>query len=273
MFEPARRRCWLPALLSVACLTAPAVGTAVPDDEPEPLTPAYTPPSPRDPSVPPPPPPSPIDVELELALLVDVSNSVDDKEFELQRRGYVDAFRDPDIQAAIVALDGVAVSYWEWSSGSQRTQFGWRLLKNEADCEQFADLVSVFGRNFRHSTNMATALNAAMRSTDNNRYISQRQVIDVSGDGICENEYTNRIGGDASALGAPWLSVIGRRPATMTINGISIGSAADVIDWYDTTVPQGSGAFTMNASTFEEFGDAIKQKLLREIEATPISYD
>ena len=29
----------------------------------------------------------------------------------------------------------------------------------------------------------------------------------------------------------------------------------------------------MNASTFEEFGDAIKQKLLKEIAESPVAYD
>lgn len=271
---------WLPALLAAACLTTPAFAAGVPDSEPTPPAPVYTPPPPPDPTAPPPPPPppppTPIDVELEIALLVDASSSVDDTEFALQRQGYVDAFRDPEIQAAIVALDGVAVSYWEWSSYRQRTSFGTRLLTTEAHCETLATMIEAFDRHYRHSTNMAAALNSVYWSLENNRYVSQRQVVDISGDGICENEYHYRDGKSyesAADMGTRWQDVRDRFPETTTINGISIGSTPGVVDWYDTTVPMGPASFTMNVSTFEEFGDAIKQKLLREIAATPISYD
>jgi len=281
MAESAPKICLLAAFLATVCLSLPAGGAAVPDSEPKPQPrPASPPPPPPDPDAPPPPPPPPppseIEVELELTLLVDSSNSVDDTEFTLQRQGYIDAFRDPDVQAAIVGLDGVVVSYYEWSGYGQRTSFGDRLLKTEADCEKLASMIEAFDRHYRHSTNMAGALNSALWRQRNNRYVSRRQVIDVSGDGICENEYYYRDGRayDSDAdMGGRWIDVLRRRPDTTVINGISIGSTAGVVEWYETTVPQGTGSFTMNASTFEEFGDAIKQKLLREIVATPISYD
>ena len=43
-------------------------------------------------------------VALELVLAADASSSVDDKEYALQVSGYVNAFRDPDVVAAIEAL-------------------------------------------------------------------------------------------------------------------------------------------------------------------------
>ena len=42
-------------------------------------------------------------VALELVLAVDASSSVDQQEFDLQVSGYVNAFRDPDVIAAITA--------------------------------------------------------------------------------------------------------------------------------------------------------------------------
>ena len=44
-----------------------------------------------------------VKVALELVLAVDASSSVDPQEFDLQVSGHVNAFRDPDIIAAIAA--------------------------------------------------------------------------------------------------------------------------------------------------------------------------
>src|SRR5436189_3670688 len=43
-----------------------------------------------------------IGVDLQLALMVDASGSVNQYRFELQKRGYVDAFRNPRVLAAIM---------------------------------------------------------------------------------------------------------------------------------------------------------------------------
>ena len=45
---------------------------------------------------------APISVDVELQMLVDVSGSVDSNEFNLQRDGYVSAFRSASIQNAIL---------------------------------------------------------------------------------------------------------------------------------------------------------------------------
>jgi hypothetical protein len=59
-------------------------------------------------------PASAIPVALELALLVDVSGSVDAGEYALQKGGYVAAFQDPGLLAAIAGLPGgIAVTYIE----------------------------------------------------------------------------------------------------------------------------------------------------------------
>ncbi|MGH9910234.1 MAG: DUF1194 domain-containing protein, partial [Nitrososphaerales archaeon] len=56
-------------------------------------------------------------VDLELQLLMDVSGSVDDTEFLLQRTGYSDAFKDPETLSRILGCgDGtIAVQLIYWS--------------------------------------------------------------------------------------------------------------------------------------------------------------
>ena len=150
---------WITALMAAACLAGPAIAQdaaeeeSAPDPEPAPgyieAEDGYSPGSTSAArsssgsfgSSTPAPEPVPVEVELELTLLVDSSASVDDSEFTLQRQGYIDAFRDPEVQAAIVALDGVVVNYYEWSSYGQGTTFGDQLLETEADCRMLASSI------------------------------------------------------------------------------------------------------------------------------------
>lgn len=268
-----------PTLLLAATLALPALGQAVPDVEPERAPPApstsppgatYTPSAPRPPQV-------NQQVELEIAFLVDSSSSVSDEEFELQQQGYVDAFRDAEVQAAILANEGVVARYVEWSGRHEIKTYRWTTLDSAEDIEAYATEIDKIERWMRHGTNMAYALENTLWSMHSNRWDSDRQVIDVSGDGVCVNQYHYRNGASTSnAYGRPWDEVLLARKPTTTINGISIGDNPDLIQWYEDTVPQGEGAFAMNARSFEDFGDAIKQKLIREItpESNPlVGYD
>ena len=56
-------------------------------------------------------------VDLQLVLAADVSRSIDDDEFKLQRQGYANAFRDPRVLRAIRSgqYGRIAVCYFEWS--------------------------------------------------------------------------------------------------------------------------------------------------------------
>ncbi len=57
------------------------------------------------------------EVDLALVLAVDISNSMDPEEQELQRQGFVEAFRSPLVHNAISSgmLGRIAVAYLEWA--------------------------------------------------------------------------------------------------------------------------------------------------------------
>src|SRR5918998_1498548 len=59
-----------------------------------------------------------MEVDLALVLAVDVSRSMDPEEQELQRHGFVEAFRSPLVHSAIRngMLGRITVTYVEWSS-------------------------------------------------------------------------------------------------------------------------------------------------------------
>ncbi len=221
------------------------------------------------------------EVELELALLIDTSGSVDSREFALQLGGYVDAFRDPQVQATIIARDGVAVSVMQWSAAHQQSALDWFIIETANDCLRMADKIEGFSRQFANDTIMAPAIERALNDMYSNTITSARQVIDVSGDGIGENEAFYRSAGPNPTIdpryGTPWQTVMAMRQPTTTINGIYINNASqpNLSDWYSNVLPQGVGHFAIGVSSFDTFGAGIKQKLIREISdpAPRISYD
>src|SRR5690242_2940838 len=63
-------------------------------------------------------------VDVALVLAMDVSASVNDERFQLQRAGYANAFNDPTVIAAVAAgrQHAIAVTLVEWSGATHQEQ-------------------------------------------------------------------------------------------------------------------------------------------------------
>lgn len=201
-----------------------------------------------------------VPVALELALLVDVSGSVSTGEYNLQKTGYIDAFNDAIIQsriASLASLGGIAVTYIEWSSTSQQSQLvGWTQLTSATSSSAFASAIGATSRAFSGSTAPGAAINFATPLFSSNSYEGSRWVIDVSGDGT--GEFTTAASRDAFLAAATTAGAVG------TINGLAIGSST-IETWYTNNIIGGSNPFVILAATFEDFDQAIRDKLGREI--------
>lgn len=200
-------------------------------------------------------------VALELALLIDVSGSVDASEYATQKGGYVSAFQDPAIHAAIAGLTGgIAVTYIEWSGASQQSQLvGWTHITDAASANAFATAISGTSRAFSGQTAPGSAINFARPlfgtetgGTDNG-FESLRQVIDVSGDGE-QNDGANTSAARTAALTA----------GVDTINGLAIGGAA-LLAWYQNNIIGGTNPFAIGVDSFQDFPPAVLSKIGREI--------
>lgn len=206
---------------------------------------------------------SAIPVGLELALLTDVSGSVDNTEYLLQRDGYVQAFQDPTIQAAIASITGgIAVAYYEWSGASQQaTKVNWTHIFDATSANAFATALAATTRSFAGSTapgsaiTFATPLFGTETGGASNGFESSRQVIDVSGDGA-ENDGVSTSGARNAALTA----------GVEAINGLPILGEAGLLAFYQNNIQGGTGSFTIPAANFADFNSAIKTKIGREIE-------
>ena len=206
-------------------------------------------------------------VALELVLAVDTSTSVDEREFELQRRGLADAFSHPDLIAVIEGMGdfGIAVALIEWAgTGQQEIVVDWSLINSRDTSLNFANKVRSANRPLQGMTDIGSVLQFSIDEFDRNDFNGNRRVIDVSGDGTSSVD-TSEVQRDRA---------ISRG---ITINGLVIfnkeydlGELAeiDLIQHYSNRVIGGPGAFLMTAQNFEDFREAILNKLLREILGT-----
>src|SRR3974377_273568 len=79
-------------------------------------------------------------VDLTVVLVDDVSRSIDDSEFDLQKQGYAAAFTDPEVLAAIQggANGGIAVQYIEFASSYEvKTVVDWSVIHDAASANDF----------------------------------------------------------------------------------------------------------------------------------------
>ncbi len=203
-------------------------------------------------------------VDLELVLAVDASSSVATWEFDLQMKGIAAAFRDPDVHGALRASGdaGIAVSLVQWSGRArQHLAVDWALLRNAEDAEAFAAKIDMTDRLVPSgSTAIGNALAFSAKELTVNGYSGRRQVIDVSGDG------RNNQGRDVVQVRDTLIE------RGITVNGLAILNEDLGVDhFYLSHVIGGAGAFLITATDFEDFGRAIRMKLIREIAGPAIS--
>ena len=208
-------------------------------------------------------------VDLLLVLAADVSRSVDNAKFQLQREGYAAAISDPRVLDAIRSgRNGrVGLTFVEWSgAGSQRVLIDWTTIGDAETARGFGDRLLEAPRSFADRTSISGAIEFAMGQLARAPYESARRTIDVSGDG------TNNAGRDVT---------LARDKAVaqgVTINGLVILSETPLAwnpdhtnppgglqNYYRNNVIGGPGAFVLVAENFNSFGQAIVKKMIAEV--------
>jgi hypothetical protein len=208
-------------------------------------------------------------VDLLLVLAADVSRSVDDGKFRLQRSGYASALENPRVQEAIRsgAHRRIAVSFIEWSGVvSQKVVIDWTAVGDEKSAREFGDRLLEAPRSFADRTSISAGIDFAMAQLARAPFESPRRTIDVSGDG------TNNSGRDVTTARDEAVA------KGVTINGLVILSNSPtpwnpehtnppggLAHYYRTNVVGGPGAFVIVAENFESFGTALVSKLVAEI--------
>src|SRR3954447_23579080 len=81
-------------------------------------------------------------VDLTLVLVTDVSRSIDDTEFKLEKEGYAAAFTSGQVIEAIKGgtVGAIAVAYVEFASSFEvRTVLDWEVIRDKASAQAVAD--------------------------------------------------------------------------------------------------------------------------------------
>ena len=209
------------------------------------------------------------EVDLLLVLAADISRSLDEKKFRLQREGYAAALVSPRVLKAIESgpAGRIAICFLDWSGpGAQAVIVEWTVVANLGDAKRIAAKILDAPRLFYDRTAIGNAIDYAVRQLESAPIGGARRVIDVSGDGT-SNAGRSVLDARAEALAKG-----------ITINGIAILSEfplptnpwhthppGGLLAWYENNVIGGPGAFALAAEGFEAFGASIVSKLIKEI--------
>jgi hypothetical protein len=207
------------------------------------------------------------EVDLELVLAVDVSRSMDLDELDVQREGYVAAFRHPEVISAIRAgpLGRIAVAYVEWAGPqSQSTVIPWTLIDGEETAHAFAARLMSTTRGRYMWTSISAGLLYSAAALNRNEITSTRQVIDISGDG--PNNRGSPIEPVRETVTASGITING---LPLVFKRFSPYSIPNLDAYYEDCVIGGPGAFLIPVHDMSQFALAVRRKLLLEIAGLP----
>jgi hypothetical protein len=213
-------------------------------------------------------------VDVALVLAADVSRSINDGEFALQRRGYAAAIANPRVIEAIGAgpHGAIAISFVEWAGDSeQKTVVDWTVIHDAADARKFAAALLEAPRSFVGRTAIGSAIDFSMGLLGESGFDAERRVIDVSGDGTSNQGRAVTEARDAALA------------AGVTINGLAIfnktaaqeggylarhtNPPGGLAQYYHDNVIGGPGSFVLPIDDFNSFEEAMIRKLITEIAA------
>jgi uncharacterized protein DUF1194 len=210
-------------------------------------------------------------VDLQLVLAADVSISVDNQEFQLQREGYASAITSETALDAIRAgpHGAIAVCFIEWSGPSkQRVVADWTVIRDGEMATVFANTLRTAPRSFADATAIGSAIDFAMRYFDQSGVEGERRIIDISGDGDSNSgrpvEYS-RDDAVKARVTINGLAIVNEHPLPGFIGHIQ--PVGGIGHYYRTRVAGGPGSFVFQIDSFEGFADAIERKLVAEIAA------
>jgi uncharacterized protein DUF1194 len=212
------------------------------------------------------------DVDLLLILAADVSRSIDDVEFNLQRKGYATALSDPKVLTAIAGgpNQSIAICFVEWSDTlDQKVVVDWTTIRDGEDAAAVGAAMLAAPRSFASRTSISGAIYFSLGQFVGTAPSAERHIIDISGDGT-------------SNAGPPVTEARDQAVAKgITINGLAIINTqtrpgftmhtqppGGLPKYYQENVIGGPGAFLLVVENFETFADALTRKLVSEIAGT-----
>ena len=198
--------------------------------------------------------------DVALVLAVDVSGSVSEERFHLQREGIAQALDSDDLAAVVSSGNhrAIEIAVVEWAE-EQSVIVPWTVVRSRQDLADLALRLRSAPRSWVHTrTDPSGGIAAADALFATPPLAPERKVIDLSGDG-------EQNAGEIPTTEARDAAVA----RDITINGLPItsGDEPHVDQWYRANVVGGPGHFMIVADGFDAFADAFRRKLTIEIAA------
>jgi hypothetical protein len=192
---------------------------------------------------------------------------MDPDEQDLQRQGFIEAFRSPVVHDAIRKgmLGRVSVIYFEWAGSShQQVIVPWTTIDGSEGALAFADRLSRQPPGRASYTSVSGAIDFGIELLRQSNVQATRRVIDVSGDGANNDGRPVTLARDeavAKGVAINGLPIMLKRPT----------SSWDVenLDLYYRDCVGGAGSFLVPVRERSHFAAAIRTKIIREIAETP----
>ncbi|EYD78273.1 identified by similarity to GB.1 [Rubellimicrobium mesophilum DSM 19309] len=211
---------------------------------------------------------------LALVLALDVSSSVDEAEYGLQREGLARALVDPEVARLFLTGDPVALYVFEWASPSMQEALlpDWVLVETEDDLARVATTLLEHPRTGAHDRQRSTAVGAALIHAGEALGAASdcaARTVDVSGDG------RSNVGFDPRYVYANYPFDGVTVNALVVSSGVQGGGHPSGDDeltlWFQSNVLRGRDAFWVLADGYEDFQRAMTAKLLRELTTPAVS--
>jgi hypothetical protein len=247
------------AFLIAAALVPPAAAQGQPPAQPLSQRLAQAP-APRVPAM-------PTEVDVALVLAVDISFSMDMEELALQRAGYVEALRSPEVHKAIAngATGRIAISFFEWAGVNiQHHLLPWTVIDSPESAAAAAAEIEKQPTRRGQRTSISGAIDFSVRQLDEAPFRALRKVMDISGDGPNNSGRVVTVARDEAlrkGISINGLPIAIRKPGYLDISQLDI--------YYEDCVIGGQGAFVIPITEKAQFIQTIRTKLIMEISDAP----
>lgn len=201
-----------------------------------------------------------MEVDLLLVVALDVSASVDGREFKLMREGFAAAMASPEVANAVsTGRNGeIAIIVTQWSGFTEQdVMINWTRATGLDDLQQLAGDILLMKRRYNGgATDLGGAIEHAHQLIVDAPFRTLRSVIDMAGDGPNNVNLLPTAERDAAVA------------AGITINAlVVVGESAGLLDYFINIIIGGDGAFAEKAIVYADFEKPMLRKLVREIGA------
>lgn len=197
-------------------------------------------------------------VDMLLVISLDVSASVDIKEYNLMVDGLSTALKSPQVAQAVSAgkNGSIAITVLQWSGfQEQEVKIDWTRVATSQELAALAQEIKNMKRRYEGgATDIGGAIDFSATLFALSPFAAQRRVVDIVGDGPNNVNYSPRRARDKVVK------------TGVIINALAITGGIEVLGGYfEEFVIGGEGAFVEQTKDYDGFERAIHQKLLREI--------